>query len=412
MIAGILSVGTELLMGQTVNTNATFLSEQLNDLGISVYYHLTVGDNPERMKEGFNYLLDRCDFVFTTGGLGPTQDDITKEIVAEALGLEMVFDQHSMTCIEERFKLYNRVMVESNKRQAYFPEGAEILDNEEGTAPACIIHLESDKKVFILPGPPREMKYIFNTYMYGQLKELSQVNMYSNYLSVYDLGESHTEARLIDLIEAQSDPTIATYAGDGKVLVRVTSFDSDQEQAAQKVNLMVKKIEERIGDYIVSYQAEDINEALVKMMIDKQVSISLAESCTGGMIAESLVKISGSSQILERGIVTYSNEAKMDELGVKASTLSVYGAVSHETCLEMVKGLHDKTQTMISVSVTGIAGPTGGTKEKPVGLVYIGIGVNDDFYTIEKQFSGNRSMIRKRTMQAALKQVFDIVKEM
>ncbi|MDK2865911.1 MAG: nicotinamide-nucleotide amidase [Clostridiales bacterium] len=412
MIAGILAVGTELLMGQTVNTNATFLSEQLNHMGISVYYHMTVGDNRERMKALFNQLLDECDIVFTTGGLGPTQDDITKEVVAEALGLEMIYDEHSMQRIRERFKLYNRKMTDSNVRQAYFPKDAIILDNDEGTAPACIVEVPSrGKTVYVLPGPPREMKHIFNRHMINDLLTRNQMKMHSVYLSVYDLGESSTEDRLLDLIDRQTDPTIATYAGEGKVLVRVTSFNKDEKHAQTAVRDMVETIKERIGEFIVSENGEDINDVIVNRMTALKQTIAFAESCTGGKLADALIKVPGASQVVNRGYVTYSNEAKVEDLHVSEETLKRFGAVSHETCLEMVKGLKQRTNADLCVSITGIAGPDGGTDEKPVGLVYIGISYNGQTYTLENRFRGNRSMIRQRAMNTTLKLIYDLVKE-
>lgn len=408
MIAGILAIGTELLMGQTVNTNATFLSDALNHMGISVYYHVTVGDNRSRMIKHLKELLNECDVVFTTGGLGPTQDDITKEAVAEALGLEMIYDEHSMVRIKERFKLYNRKMSESNIRQAYFPEGAKILDNHEGTAPACIVDVpNSDKIIYVLPGPPREMKHIFDTYMREDLLNRNQMKMYSAYLSVYDLGESSTEEALIDLINDQKDPTIATYAGEGKVLVRVTSFNPDEVQAKKVVEDMSITIKERIGEYVVSDKGEDISEVIISQLRDKGWTIAFAESCTGGKLVESLVKNAGASDVVNRAYITYSNQAKIEDLGVSEKTLEMYGAVSHETCLEMVKGLKVKSGADVCISITGIAGPGGGSEEKPVGLVYIGLSINGEAFTIEKRFKGNRTFIRQRAMNTTLKLIYD-----
>jgi len=412
MIAGILAVGTELLMGQTVNTNAAYLGAQLNNMGISVYYHLTVGDNRLRMKQLLKQLIDECDLIFTTGGLGPTLDDITKEVIAETLGLEMVFDDHSMARIKERFKLYNRQMTESNTRQALFPEGSYILDNDEGTAPACIVKVpNSEKRIYVLPGPPREMKHIFTRHMHADLLKRNNMAMHSKYLSVYDLGESSTEDALLDLIEIQHDPTIATYAGDGKVLVRVTSFNTDAKIATERVDKMVKEIYKRIGDHIVSDQGENINDVIVKKLIEKNLTIAFAESCTGGKLIESLIQVPGASKVINRGYITYDNSAKIEDLGVSPDTLSRYGAVSHETCLEMVKGVQSKAKVDIGISITGIAGPGGGTDEKPVGLVYIGVMFKDKCYTLEHHFRGDRSMIRQRALNTTLKIIFDLLKE-
>ncbi|GAU79096.1 competence/damage-inducible protein A [Fusibacter sp. 3D3] len=406
--AGILAIGTELLMGQTVNTNATFLSQKLNEIGIGVYYHMTVGDNPMRIENILKLLIDECDIIFTTGGLGPTQDDITKDIIAKALGLEMVFDPHSMERIEKRFRAFNRVMTENNKRQAYFPENAQILDNDMGTAPACIMKLEAlNKHIVVLPGPPKEMKWLYDEYIQNYLLALNPNKMFSKYLSVYDLGESSTEDALLDLINDQTDPTIATYAGDGKVLVRVTSFGHSNEKCQQSVNSMVSEIKKRIGSYIISEEGKDINEVVASMLLEKNLSIAFVESCTGGKLVESIVKFSGVSKVVDRGIVTYSNKAKTDEVGVSEQTLLTHGAVSHETCFEMVKGLCEKTGSTIGVSITGVAGPTGGTVEKPVGLVYIGLKIGHKIMTFENHFSGDRLTVQNRAVNKALKMLYD-----
>lgn len=411
--AGILAIGTELLMGQTVNTNATFLSQKLNELGIGVYYHLTVGDNPMRIENMLKLLIHECDVIFTTGGLGPTQDDITKEIIASALGKEMIFDPHSMARIEKRFRQFNRQMTDNNKRQAFFPEDAIILDNDMGTAPACIIKLEAlNKHIVVLPGPPKEMKWIYDTYIQSYLMALNPQKMVSKYLSVYDLGESSTEDALIDLINDQTDPTIATYAGDGKVLVRVTSFGDSVESCTESVNQMVEEIHKRIGAYIISDEGKDINEVVAMMLLDKNLSISFVESCTGGKLVESIVKFSGVSKVVDRGIVTYSNQAKMDEVNVSEQTLLTHGAVSHETCFEMVKGLCEKTGSDIGVSITGIAGPTGGTLEKPVGLVYIGLKIGQKIMTFENHFTGDRLSVQNRTVNKALKMLYDEISKL
>ena len=408
MKAAILAIGTELLMGQTVNTNASYLSRALSELGIGVYYHNTVGDNPLRIKETLKLLLDSCDLIVTTGGLGPTLDDITKEVIAETLGLNMVLDQHSLDLIKERFRLFNRTMPESNIRQAYFPEGAIILDNAQGTAPACILEVAGTEKVIVvLPGPPREMKHIYHTYIESYLKSRSNIRMHSKYLSVYDLGESALEERLIDLIINQTNPTLATYAGDGKVLLRVTSSGDDTLDHIKLVEDMVKIVKTRVGEYIVSEDGDDIDRVILNLLMNKKLKIAFAESCSGGKLVSTFVKHAGASEVVDAGLVTYSNEAKVRELNVNPQTLKTYGAVSHQTCAEMVKGLIDKTGCDIGVSITGIAGPTGGSEEKPVGLVYIGIGINTEVYTFENHFSGDRAMIQHRAVIKALKLLYD-----
>jgi competence/damage-inducible protein CinA C-terminal domain len=413
MKAGILAIGTELLMGQTVNTNAAYLSRELTSLGIGSYYHFTIGDNPDRIKKAILELLDTCDVIITTGGLGPTLDDISKEVIADALNLKMVLDERSLSIIKERFIMFNRTMPESNVRQAYFPEGAIILDNAKGTAPACIVEIsESDQCIIVLPGPPREMAHIYDTYIKNYLTQKNATKMHSVYLSVYDYGESSVEEKLIDLIEGQTNPTVATYAGDGKVLLRVTASGDDAQKNIDDVNGFVDIIKNRIGNYIVSEKGEDIDRVIISLLKEKRQKIAFVESCTGGKLVSSLIKHSGASDVVDSGIVTYSNEAKMRDVNVSHDTLQTFGAVSHQTCYEMVKGLITKTGVDIGISITGVAGPNGGTTEKPVGLVYIGIAIGGDIYTFENKFSGDREMIQNRTVYKALKLLYDYLSKM
>ena len=413
MKAGILAIGTELLMGQTVNTNASYLSKQLNDLGIGVYYHYTVGDNPERIKTALLDLMENCDIILTTGGLGPTLDDITKEVIAEALGLEMILDHRSFSIIKERFRMFNRTMPDSNIRQAYFPQNAIILDNEQGTAPACILEVnDKAKSIIVLPGPPRELKHLYDKYVKAYLEALNSVKMHSVYLSVYDYGESAAEEALLDLIEKQTNPTIATYAGDGKVLIRVTSSGLTEEANRLEVDQVVQTINGRIGKFVVSEIGEDIDSVIIRLLKEKNLKISMAESCTGGKLASAIIKHAGASDILDLGVVTYSNESKIYEVNVNQDTLQTFGAVSHQTCYEMAKGILAKSGSDIGVSITGVAGPTGGTPEKPVGLVYIGINIRGDVYTFENRFTGDRELVQNRAVIKALKLLYDYLIKM
>lgn len=412
MRAGILAIGTELLTGQTVNTNAAYLGSELATLGIGVYYQQTVGDNMERMKLAISEMLERVDVLITTGGLGPTQDDITKEMVAEVINKKMILDQHSLDLIKERFRMFNRTMPESNVRQAYFPEGAIILDNKMGTAPACIVELENQKSIIVLPGPPREMKFIYGTYIKDYLSNKSKIKLSSRFLSIYDYGESAVEERLIDLIDGQTNPTFATYAGDGKVILRITASGPSVTENETLCDQYANIINERIGNHIVSFTGKDIDEVVLNKLIDKKLTISFAESCTGGKLVSSLIKYSGASEVVDTGIVTYTNASKVRELNVREEILQTYGAVSHQTCYEMVKGLIEKTGSDIGISVTGIAGPSGGTTEKPVGLVYIGIGFGGEIFTFENKFTGDRELIQNRTVIKALKIIYDFLEKM
>lgn len=406
MKAGILAVGTELLMGQTVNTNASELSRALAECGVGVYYHYTVGDNEERMAEHLKALMRTCDLVVTTGGLGPTQDDITKEVLAKVLGVEMVLDAASLTHVKARFKKFNRTMPKSNIRQAYFPEGAIVLENAMGTAPACLV--EADEcTVVVLPGPPREMRYVLETHLVPYLKAKTAQQMYSKYLSIYDMGESTVEEKLMTYIESQTDPTLATYAGDGKVLLRVTASSGDYDENVASVEAMVACVKERIGAYVVSDSGASLQAVLIEKLRAKGQTIAFAESCTGGKIAASLIENSGASDVVHSGVVSYSNDAKIRFLDVSEGLLSQCGAVSPEVCKAMVEGILKATGATVGVAVTGIAGPGGGSEEKPVGLVYIGVGTAERIEVSEHRLYGDRVQIQDRVVVRALKQVYD-----
>lgn len=370
--SAILSVGTELLFGQITNTNTVYLSQKLNLLGIDVMYHETVGDNPGRVKEVMKRLLSEVDLIITTGGLGPTQDDLTKEMAAEVMGAELVLHEDAFENLKAMFMRLKREMTHNNVKQVYLPkpEDGRVFPNNGGTAPGCCFK-KNGKSIICLPGPPREMKKMFEESVFPYLSEMSSCVIHSRMLRFFGLGESALEDALEDLISDQTDPTLATYAKEGEVSLRITSKQETQTAAEAAVNRMIEKVTERAGDYIYSYDDEDLAAVVCKKLIEKNISVSCAESCTGGMFAATLIGYSGISDVFERGLVTYSNRAKMEELGVRESTLDAFGAVSCETAMEMTKGLKEKTGSRLCISVTGVAGPGGGTKEKPVGLVYI-----------------------------------------
>ena len=375
MKSAILSVGTELLFGQITNTNTVFLSQQLNLLGFDVMYHYTVGDNPERLEEMIQMAFKDCDLIITTGGLGPTQDDLTKEIACKALEDEMVLHQPSMDLLESYFKKQNREMTENNRKQAYMPSRATVFDNDAGTAPGFALEKEG-KYIICMPGPPREMTRMFQRRVLPYLEEKSEGTIYYRMIRTFGIGESMLETELVHLINAQTDPTLATYAKEGECCLRIASKRKSKEEAVEAVDTMLDQVKSIIGKFIYSCDNEELVNVVAKKLICQKLTISSAESCTGGMFAAALTGISGISQVFDRSLVTYSNEAKMDELGVKRKTLDAHGAVSEETAREMAEGLQRVSGSDICISVTGIAGPEGGTADKPVGLVYIGAAYN------------------------------------
>lgn len=412
MRAAILSVGTELLFGQTVNTNAVYLSRKLNALGIDVMYHHTVGDNPDRLAEMIEKSFRDCDLVITTGGLGPTQDDMTKETVCRIMGDHLVMHDDILRSIKNRMLSYKRVMTDNNIKQAEMPSGCRIFYNDSGTAPGFALDREgeegSGKKQWIacMPGPPGEMTGMFEKSVQPWLEELAEGCLYYREVKSFGIGESDLETILLPLIDGQTDPTIATYAKNGETMIRIASKRDTREEAMEAVAGMLERVEELCGQYIYSYDGEDYAQVVGKMLMEKGLSISSAESCTGGMFAAALTDVPGISAVFDRGLVTYSNRAKTEELGVSPDTLSKYGAVSRETALEMAEGVRRVSGSDIGISVTGIAGPGGGTPEKPVGLVYIGFVYGEKRECREIRRTLND---RARNRRNAMLSMFDVI---
>jgi nicotinamide-nucleotide amidase len=401
MNAEILAVGTELLMGQIANTNAQYLSRRLADLGIKVYYHSVVGDNPGRLKDSLRLALDRSDIVITTGGLGPTQDDLTKETIAEAMGKKLVLNHESYEHIKHFFERLNRKMADNNAKQAYLPEGCTVVPNPNGTAPGCIVASEG-KTVIMLPGPPKEMIPMFEETVFPYFETKTGQVIASRMLKVFGIGESEMEMRIIDLIQSQTNPTIAPYVGLGEVIIRVTAGCRNRCEAEELLEPVIVRIRERLGDFVYATNGENMEDVVVKLLIDRNCTLATAESCTGGLLASKLVSVPGVSQVFDRGFVTYSNEAKIQELGVSPEILEKYGAVSPETAGEMVRGLAKRAGTDAAIAVTGIAGPDGGTAEKPVGLVYVSAMLDGRVETRRLKLIGDRERIRNVSCLNAL----------
>lgn len=393
MIAEILAVGTELLMGQIANTNAQYLSRRLNDVGIGVFYHSVVGDNPSRLKESLKLALERADIVITTGGLGPTQDDLTKETIAEAMGRKLILHEETYQGIKAFFDKLNRKMMENNAKQAYLPENSIIIPNNNGTAPGCIIE-NNNKTVVMFPGPPKEMIPMFEDTVFPYFEEKTGQTIFSRMLKVFGIGESEMEMKILDIVEAQNNPTIAPYVGVGEIILRITAKCRNSSEADSLINPVIEKIKERLGSHVYALNGESMEEVVVDLLKKQDISISVAESCTGGMLSSRLINVPGVSKVFDRGFITYSNEAKIEELGVSKDAISSYGAVSRETANEMVKCLVRKTGTRAGIAITGIAGPDGGTKEKPAGLVYIAASLDGRVECREIKLIGDRERVR------------------
>lgn len=401
MIAEIISIGTELLLGDIVNTNAQYIARRLKDLGIFVYYQTVVGDNENRLMDAFEIAFKRSDIVITTGGLGPTQDDLSKEVAAKYFNKNLILDEDTLRSVEEYFSRRNLPLTEGIKKQALIMEGAKALKNDYGTAPG--IYLEEKGKVLIMmPGPPKEMIPLFENRVVPILLRYTDNILVSKVLRIAGIGESFVEERIKDLIEGQTNPTIAPYVKDGEVTLRITAKAGDEREAIELIEPIEKEIKGRLEGYVYGEGDTSLEEVLGNLLLKHNLKIAVAESCTGGMITSRLVNFPGISAALVEGVVTYSNESKIKRLNVNEETLIKFGAVSKECAIEMAKGVALSSGVEIGISSTGIAGPSGGTDKKPVGLVYLGLYFNGNEKYKELRLSGDRQRIRLLTTNMAL----------
>ena len=398
MKAEIICVGTELLMGQIVNTNAQFLAAQLAPLGVDVYYQSVVGDNPGRLKEAVSVALNRSDVVLFSGGLGPTEDDLTKETVAEAMGLDLVLHEQEWQKIQAYFTARGRVAAPNNQKQAMFPGShCTILPNPNGTAPGCIFE-KGGKAAILMPGPPRELRPMFIDHVAPYLQSRSGHRLYTRMLRIFGMGESDVEYALRDLIHEQSNPTLATYCEVGEVKLRITAACQTEQEGRALLSPILSKVKQRLGDVIYSEEDEELAAVCHRLLIDKGLTLSCAESCTGGLLSSAFVDLAGSSAYVMEGDVTYANEAKMGSLGVRAETLERFTAVSDKTAREMAAGMRRKAGTDLALATTGYAGPDG----EQVGLVYVALAGDDGVQVKELHLSGDRNRIRRLAVLNAL----------
>lgn len=403
MVVELVSVGTELLLGNIVNTNARYLSEKCAMLGLSVYYQTTVGDNEERLAEVIKTALNRSDIVILNGGLGSTEDDLTKETCAKVMGLPLVTDQHTEERLKEYYKGRKKEdLPESNWKQAVIPEGAVVFDNGNGTAPGLVVE-QNGKTVILVPGPPNELYPMMEKQICPYLQKKNEEVILSQMVKICGFGESKVEEMILDLIDKQTNPTLATYAKQGEVHLRVTARAATEEEAKKLLKPMVKEIKKRFGEAVYTTdEKETLTDVVVKLLKKHELTVTTAESCTGGLLAGTLVGVPGVSEVFREGFVTYSNKAKRKLLDVSKSTLKKYGAVSAQTAKEMAKGGVFATDADICVAITGLAGPDGATPEKPIGLVYIACYMNDKVHVEEFRFKGDRQKIRERSVVQAL----------
>jgi nicotinamide-nucleotide amidase len=409
MKAEIISIGTEILLGHIINTNASYLSERLAESGIDVYYHTTVGDNPQRLEESIRKSVMRSDIVITTGGLGPTVDDITAETVARLINKRLILDKTILKTLREYFKIRKYGFPPENVRQAYVPEGAKWVANKIGTAPGLIIKYEG-RTIICLPGPPGELEPMFERRIIPHIRKMRGAWIIkSRAIKTTGLAESRVNGMVKDFLDLKPPTTVGIYARLKEVDLKITAKAKDEKAADRAIKKVEKEIRARLKNYIFGYDDERLEDAAANILFKKNRTIAIAESCTGGLVSNRLTDVSGSSGYFLMGLVAYSNRVKIAGLGVNERTLKKYGAVSRQVALEMARGIRELAGSDMGMGITGIAGPAGGTGAKPVGLVFIALakrgldrkrGLTPPVK--EFRFKGTRSEIKFQASQAAL----------
>lgn len=383
----IISVGTELLLGDILNTDAQFLSVELAKLGIAVLYQTTVGDNPDRLKKALEIAAKRSDIIITSGGLGPTPDDLTKEICCEFFEKECYLHEESLERMKAFFKQKNITMPESNVKQAMMPEGCTVFINYNGTAPGCAMEKDG-KHIIILPGPPRELTAMFNESAVPYLSQFSEKTIISHQIRTFGIGESTLAEKVSRFLEGEN-PTVAPYAKDGEALLRVTAMADDEKSAESLLKPVIDELYSELGNVVYGIDKPNIETAVVELLKENGLVLATAESCTGGLISQRITSVSGSSEVFHCGVVSYANEIKHKLLGVSEEDLRTYGAVSEQVASQMAKGVLELSGADVAVSVTGIAGPGSDNTNKPVGLSFIGLAAKDGTLWVKKLLTGH-----------------------
>ena len=404
----LLAVGTELLLGSIANTDAQELSRELSALGLNVYYHSVVGDNPARLKRAVELAKSRADIIITTGGLGPTCDDLTKQVVAEAFGKKLEFNEACADTIRAFFAHSNMVMTENNLRQAWLPEDCTVLENRWGTAPGCAFR-SGDNYVVMLPGPPRECIPMFREVAAPWLMGLSEGVIRSRTLRVFGMGESRVESLLADRMDALTNPTLAPYAKEGEVELRITAKASSPEEADGLIAPVENEVRGLLGDLVYGADVASLEQVVLELLKEQGKTLGTAESCTGGLIAKRITDLSGASSALKGGIVSYTNEVKINVLGVSPELLEEKGAVCAEVAAAMAQGARKVLDCDFAVSATGVAGPNSDERDNPVGLVYVALTDGTDTW-VRKLELGGRLSRRDRIRTLAANHAFDMLR--
>jgi nicotinamide-nucleotide amidase len=401
--AEIIAVGSELLTPNKTDTNSLWLTEKLNEAGIDVKLKTIVGDDPLRLEEAVRDALKRSDVVITTGGLGPTEDDVTRQVAARALDRELVYHEELETVLRERFSRWGREMPEINKRQAFVIDGARVLPNPNGSASGMSVKLDDGKLLVVLPGPPRELKPMFETYVFPELGGLAGETVFrKKILKVSGLGESAVDEAIAPVYTNYKNVQTSVLFNKSEVEIHLTAQAKNKAEADRLNAGLAEKIVEKLGIAVFSTDGEEMEEVIGRLLAEKKKTLSVAESCTGGLIGQRLTDVAGSSAYFIEGVIAYANEAKIRTLGVARELIETYGAVSAETAEAMAAGMLKRAGTDYAISVTGIAGPTGGSEEKPVGTVFIGYADRERVKSLKLVLPGDRYLVRWRSSQAAL----------
>ncbi|GAK01991.1 molybdopterin binding motif, CinA N-terminal domain [Geomicrobium sp. JCM 19037] len=401
MNAEIIAVGTELLLGQIANTNGQFVSKQLASLGVNVYKHTVVGDNKRRIQSSIEEARQHHDLIIFSGGLGPTEDDLTREALSEYLQVPLIYDPSALQHVESFFTSRGKETSEANRKQALVLDGSHVFFNHAGLAAGCA--LEHDGTLYVLlPGPPQELKTMVKRELEPFLAERNHAGAFfrSRVLRFFGIGESALEETLKDLIHEQTNPTIAPLAGQDEVTLRLTITETDEDRATDRLNKTKNKILERVGEYLYGYNEDSLFSKSVEYLKEKNWSVATAESMTGGGLMQQLTEIAGASSVTAGGMVTYSNEMKIKHLGVNADLLDEHGAVSEACAKQMAEGIRDRYESAVGISITGVAGPDT-LENKAVGTLYIGIALPNQTTVYKRKLTGNRETIRRRAAKEA-----------
>lgn len=406
MNAEIISVGTELLLGQVVNTDTAIVAQELSALGINLLYSAVVGDNVERLRHAVDTAISRSELLIMTGGLGPTTDDLTKETTAACAGKKLVLHQPSLERIQNYFN--EKHVSENQEKQAWLPEGCTVFQNDNGTAPGCAFQAQSGCTVIMLPGPPSELEPMLKNYVVPFLKKGQEHVIVSHNVHIYGRGEAPVAQLLDDLMNGEN-PTLAPYAKEGECYMRVTAKAPTVEEADEMCRPLIEEIRRRVGDFVYSVDVESLEELVVGELAAQGKTLATAESCTGGLLSKRITDVARASAVFHMGVVTYANQAKEDLLGVSHETLERWGAVSSQTAREMAQGIVRRSQADLGIGITGIAGPDGGTAEKPVGLIYIALSDGECTWVTKRHPIG-RTKSRAWHRHCAASQALDMVR--